>query len=92
MLRVLIIFLHLLLLITIIIINKRLGGNFEGDRYVYSIDFGDSFVRGVCNFLSSVLLQQKFEATDGPVLQLSFIWQAKENTSLRCEGRPTQKM
>ena len=54
MLRVLIIFLHLLLLITIIIINKRLGGNFEGDRYVYSIDFGDSFVRGVCNFLSSV--------------------------------------
>ena len=24
-------------------------------------------------------------------LQLSFIWQAKENTSLRCEGRPTQK-
>ena len=27
----------------------------------------------VCNFLSSVLLQQKFEATDRPVLQLSFI-------------------
>ena len=25
---------------------------------------------GVCNFLSSVLLQQKFEAMDGPVLQL----------------------
>ena len=25
---------------------------------------------GVCNFLSSVLLQQKFEAVDGPVLQL----------------------
>ena len=24
-------------------------------------------------------------------LQLSFIWQAKENTSSRCEGRPTQK-
>ena len=48
-------------------------------------------VRGVCNFLSSVLLQQKFEAMHGPVLQLSFIWQAKENTSLRHEGRPTQK-
>ena len=27
-------------------------------------------VRGVHNFLSSVLLQQKFEATDGLVLQL----------------------
>ena len=26
-----------------------------------------------------------------PVLQLSFIWQAKENTSSRHEGRPTQK-
>ena len=25
-------------------------------------------VRGVCNFLGSVLLQQKFEAMDGPVL------------------------
>ena len=28
-------------------------------------------VRGVCNFLSSVLLQQKFEVTDGPALQPS---------------------
>ena len=27
------------------------------------------YVRGECNFLCSVLLQQKFEATDGPVLQ-----------------------
>ena len=27
-------------------------------------------VGGVCSFLGSVLLQQKFEATDGPVLQL----------------------
>ena len=30
-----------------------------------------SFVREVCNFLSSVSLQQKFKGTDGPVLQLS---------------------
>ena len=30
-------------------------------------------LRGVCNFLGSVLPQQKFEVTDGPVLQLSFI-------------------
>ena len=47
-------------------------------------------VRGVCNFLGSVLPQQKFEVTDGSVLQLSFIWQAKENTSSRHEGGPTQ--
>ena len=32
-----------------------------------------SVVGGVCNFLGSVLPQQKFEVTDGPVLQLSFI-------------------
>ena len=31
------------------------------------------FVRGVCNFLGSVLLQEKFEAMDRPVLYLSFI-------------------
>ena len=48
-------------------------------------------VRGVCNFLGSVLLQQKFEVTDRSVLQLSFIWQVNENTSLRHEGEPTQK-
>ena len=52
-------------------------------------------VRGVCNFLSSVLPQQKFEATDGLVLQLgitlTFICQAKENTSSRHEGGLTQK-
>ena len=30
-------------------------------------------VRGVCNFLGSVLPQQKIEIMDGPVLQLSFI-------------------
>ena len=28
-------------------------------------------VRGVCNFLGSVSLKQKFEATDRPALQLS---------------------
>ena len=30
-------------------------------------------VRGVCNFLGSVLSQQNFEVMDGPVLQLRFI-------------------
>ena len=44
----------------------------------------------VCNFLGSVSRQQKFEKTDGSVLQLSFIWQAKENTFSRNEGRPTK--
>ena len=48
-------------------------------------------VGGVCDFLSSVLLQQKFEVMNGSVLQLSFIWQAQENTSSRREGGPTQK-
>ena len=48
-----------------------------------------SFVGGVCSFLSSVLPQQKFEVMYGPVLHLSFIRQAKENTSLRHEGGPT---
>ena len=31
----------------------------------------DSYVGGVCNFLGSVSLQQKFEWMDGPVLQPS---------------------
>ena len=60
----------------------------------------------MCNFLGSALPQQKFEAADlcyilvmaqfkwqGSVtaqLQLSFIWQAKENTSSRCESGLTQ--
>ena len=48
-------------------------------------------VRGVYHFLGSVLRKQKFEVMDLSVLQLSFFWQAKENTSLRHEGRPTQK-
>ena len=49
-------------------------------------------VGGVCNFLGSVSLQQKFEAMDGLVLQLSFIWQAKENTSSKHEaGQPKRR-
>ena len=31
--------------------------------------YSDDVVGGVCNFLGSVLSQQKFEAMDGPVLQ-----------------------
>ena len=34
---------------------------------------GTIFVGEVCNFLSSVSLQQKIEATDGPVLQLFYL-------------------
>ena len=50
------------------------------------------FVGGLCNSLGSVSPQQKFEAMDGPVLQLCFIWQTKENASWRREGWLTQKM
>ena len=46
---------------------------------------------GACNFLGSVSPQQKFEATNGPVLQLNFIWQAKVSTPLKCEGGLTPK-
>ena len=49
-------------------------------------------VREVCNFLGSLSLQQKFEAMDGLVIQLRFIWQTKGNTPSRHEGGPTQKM
>ena len=61
----------------------------------------------MCNFLNSVSLQQKFEVADlsyslGTAqckswngvtawLKLSFIWQARANTSSRCECGPTQK-
>ena len=44
-----------------------------------------------CNFLDSVSLQQKFEVTDRLMLQLSFVWQAKEKTSSRYKGSQTQK-
>ena len=52
---------------------------------------GTMYFRGISHFLGSVSPPQTFEVMDGPVLQLSFIWQAKENTSLRHEGGPTQK-
>ena len=35
--------------------------------------YNSVYVWGVCHFSSSVLLQQNFVATDGPMLQLSFI-------------------
>ena len=57
----------------------------QGRRVVVSAKLnlrnGTMYVRGVCNFFSSVSLQQKFEAMERPVLQFSFIWQSKENTS-----------
>ena len=48
-------------------------------------------VEGVCDFLGSVLSQQKFETTDGPMFIAEFYWQAKGNTSSRREGALTQK-
>ena len=46
---------------------------------------------GMCNFFGSVSLQQKFHPSITAWLQLSFIWQAKENISLRPEDGPTLK-
>ena len=85
----------------------------------FELHFSDDNVGEVHNFIGSVSLQEKFEATDRSVLhlcmissglsccrknlkwqtdqcysfvlQLSFIWQAKENISLRREGKQTQK-
>ena len=57
-----------------------------------SLRNGTIDVGGVCNFLGSVSPQHKVEAMDWLVLQLSFIWQVKENTSLRPEGWLTQKI
>ena len=48
-----------------------------------NLSYGTIYIGRVCNFLGSVWTQQKFEAMDGPVLQLSFVWQAKENTFAR---------
>ena len=53
-----------------------------------------SSVRGVCNFLSSVLLQQRFEMVDqcySLVTAQSFIWQIKDTTPSKREGRPTSR-
>ena len=50
---------------------------------------------GVCYFLGSVLSQQKFEATEGPVLQLhvttQFCLESKGKYILQLWGMPTQK-
>ena len=69
-----------------------------GDRARRLSPFQDCLTNSICNFLGSVLPQQKFEAMDRPVLlqlsvtawlQLNFIWQTKENTSSRLrEGQP----
>ena len=67
-------------------INKVTSHFYSFFNYV-----SNTFVQGVGNFLGSVSPQQKFEVMDGSVLQLSFIWQAKESTFLRCEGRQTRK-
>ena len=48
----------------------------------------------MCNFLDSVLLQQRFEWVDqcySLVTAQSFIWQTKGSTPLRHEDRPTPK-
>ena len=49
------------------------GGQAEIVSARLNPSLGTIYVGGVCNFLGSVLLQQKFEVGDGPVLLLSFI-------------------
>ena len=70
-------------------------------EYQIILSLNHLIVGGVCNFLGSVLSQQKFEAMDGlvlqlyvtssvkPVLQLSSIQKLKENTPSRHEGELT---
>ena len=51
-------------------------------------------VRELCNFLGSVLSQQKFEAMDqcySSMLKLNFIQKIEENTSSRFEGMPRER-
>ena len=67
------------------------GGQAEVVSARLNLRNGTIYVRGVFNFPSFVSLQQKFEAMDWLILQLSFIWQAKENTSSRDEGWLTPK-
>ena len=56
---------------------------------------GTIYVRGVYNLLGSVLLQQKFEAMDGPVLQLrvtaQFYLTSKGSYILEVRGLATKK-
>ena len=59
-----------------------------------NLSHGTRDVRGVCNFLGSVSPQQRFEMADqcySSVTAQSFIGQAKESTTSRCEGGPTPK-
>ena len=71
-------------------------------EYQIILSLNHLIVGGVCNFLGSVLLQQKFALMDGPVLQphvtssvrpvlqISSIQKVKENTSSRLEGELPQ--
>ena len=69
--------------------NKEKGVEEGHSRLLTLVMWG-----GVCNFLGSVspskTLKQWMDQYYSS-LQLSFIWQAKENISLRHEGKPTQE-
>ena len=66
------------------------------DGPVLQLGVTAQFISGEC-VISLVLsrcsknMKQRTDQCYISVLQLSFIWQAKENTSLRHEGRPNQK-
>ena len=70
----------------------------QGQSWVVSdrlnLSQGTRDVRGMCNYLSSVWPQQRFEVAGqcySSVTAQSFIWQAKESTPSRCDGGPTPK-
>ena len=50
-----------------------------------------AFVRGVCNFLGSVSLQQKSEATDGPSVTAQFYLAGKGKYILKAWGQADPK-
>ena len=67
----------------------------EHNKRKVSIQVSNNSVGGVCNFLGSVLTQQRFEMVDQHyswITAQSFIRQAKESTPfLLHEGGPTPK-
>ena len=66
------------------------GGQAEVVSARLNPSHGTRDVGAVCNFLSSISLQQKFEAMDGPVLQLS-LFSKQRKIHPWGEGGPTQK-
>ena len=71
------------------------GSKRFGHDWVTELKWPDFFtsysVGGMCNFLGSVLPQQKSVVTDRSSVTAQFYWQAKENISSRCESRQPKR-